>query len=128
MDEELFHLLQSSGPVRDLVGAQIYWGVAPQSAAFPYLVLNIISGGEGMTLSGPDGLWQGTVQIDCYATKRPAAKALSDAVKDLLHGYGDGGFQGVFLERTREENEEAAHGRPSRMSHDFNINWSADHG
>lgn len=128
MEEELYALLHSSERVFSLAGHQLYWGIAPNTAKLPHLVMTVVSGAEGMTLDGPDGLFQGRVQIDCCGAKRPAAQQLSLAVLDLLQGYAGGGFQGVFLDSSREDVDAAAQGRAARISHDFNVNWSADNG
>lgn len=129
MDETLWSLLHSAERVFAHVGARIFWGVAPQGSEMPRLVLTIISGADTPHLSGTDGLWRYRVQIDCYGKDRPMARALSRDVMALLNGYaaaGETGIRGCFIDGSREDFEEAA-GRPSRISHDFNIFWRAEY-
>ncbi|RRH69968.1 tail completion protein gp17 [Falsigemmobacter faecalis] len=127
MDQELFSLLTGAAPVADLVGPRIFWGLAPAGTPLRMLVLNIISGSDSPHLRGTDGLWRYRVQVDCYGENRPDARELSQAVVALLNGHRSGGFRSVLLEATREDLEEAAHGRPWRFSHDFIIYWRAQH-
>lgn len=126
MDEALWTLLTGSSAVTALCGGRIFWGIAPQGTALPALVLNLVSAADTPHLGGTDGLWRYRVQIDCFAVDRPAARALSRAVLELLNGYaapGGAGLSGVFIDGTREATEEAGSGRPSRISHDFIILW-----
>lgn len=123
MDEALFALLSGAASVTALTAGRIFWGVAHQGATPPLLVLNIISGADVPHLTGTDGLWRYRVQIDCYGTNRPAARLLSRAVIDLLNGHAGGGFGGVFLDTEREDFEDGAADRPTRISLDFTIIW-----
>lgn len=125
MDEDLWTLLSAAAGVSEHAGDRLFWGLAPQGTPCPYVVLTIVSGGEGADLAGPDGLHEYRVQIDSYAPDRPDARALSGAIADLLNGYSDSNFRGVFLEGTRESSAEAASGRLRRFSQDFNIFWRA---
>lgn len=128
MDSALWTLLTSSVAVTAICGQRIYWGMAPQDAGLPAVVLNIISGADRPHLRGTDGLWIYRVQADCYGINRPAARSLSAAVIATLNGAGASnttGIRGAFVEGTREDFEDAAHGRPSRISHDFIIHWRA---
>jgi hypothetical protein len=125
MDNALWTLLTTTSAVTAICGQRIYWGVIPQGAASPAMTLNIISGSDAPHLRGTDGLWVYRVQVDCYAANRPEARALSGAVVGALNGYraASPGIAGVFVDATRETFEAAASGRPSRISHDFNIFW-----
>lgn len=123
MDEALHALLIGDAAVAARIAGRAWWGVAQQGAGLPALVLNIISGRDNPHLTGTDGLWRYRVQIDCYGANRPAARHLSRDVIALLNGHTGGGFNGVFLDTTRENFEEAAVDRPSRISLDFNIIW-----
>lgn len=125
MDTALWTLLTGTSAVAAICGQRVFWGVIPQGAAAPALTLNIISGSDAPHLRGTDGLWVYRVQVDCYAKDRPAARSLSQAVVTALNGYraASPGIAGIFIDGTREEFEAAATGRPSRISHDFNIFW-----
>jgi hypothetical protein len=127
MDEALFALLTGNAAIAARVGSRVFWGAAAQGAALPALVMNIISGRDGGTLAGTDGLWRYRVQIDCYALTRPDARLLSRDVTALLNGfsspYAAGAFNRISLDATREGMESAAADRPARVSLDFNIIW-----
>ncbi len=126
MDEALWTYLMGSSALTAACNGQIFWGLAPQGTVAPYLSMHIIGGAEGLHLTGRDGLWRGRVQMDCYGADRPAALAMSRALVAVLDGHHDtglAGFRGVFLETTREGTEDAAEGRPCRISHDFMISW-----
>ena len=123
MDDALFALLTGNAAITARVAGRVYWGLMPQGYALPALVLNVISGADAPHLTGTDGFWRYRVQIDCYAPDRPAARLLSRDVINLLNGHTGGWFNAVFLDTVREQFEDAAAGRPSRISLDFNIIW-----
>ena len=126
MDSELWTLLTGSAAVNAVCGQRIYWGDIPQDADAPAAVLTIISGADEPHLRGTDALWRYRVQIDCYGVNRVQARALSAAIVGTLNGHGlsnETGIRGAFVDSTREFKEDAANARPSRISHDFIINW-----
>lgn len=124
MDEAFQALLLADAAIAARVSDRVYWGQAPQGAALPAIVMNIISGADTPHLTGTDGFWRYRVQVDCYGLNRPTARLLSRDVVALLNGYTGGWFNAVFLAGTGpDEIEDAAAGRPSRISLDFNIIW-----
>ena len=102
---------------------RISWGTHPQKAPYPGIVLNVIGNADGLTLKGPDGLWQGRVQVDCYAEDYSAVVTLSKAVINLLSGHKGGGFQGIFLAGQRDSHADEPVGRLYRISIDFRTHW-----
>lgn len=128
MEEAFRALLTGSAAVTAIVStARINWGAHPQGAALPGIVLNTVADAEGLTYSGPDGLSQGRVQVDCYAASYAEAKELSRAVRTVLHGYRGGGFGLVAHDTTRDSREGGTNEatRPYRVSLDFSTHWSA---
>lgn len=128
MDEALWTLLTGAPAVIAAAGGRIYWGLAPQGAQLPYIVLTRISGFDEPHLTGTDGLWRYRVQVDCYGSDRPSAVTLHRAVVALLNGYSTftgSGITGCFIDSTRDYTEDAASGQVSRISSDFNITWRA---
>ena len=127
MEEQLRAILLASSGVTALATARrINWNRHPQSAGLPGVVLNVISDAQGLHLKGRDGLFQGRVQADCYASTPEGAKALSRAVRGALHAYRGNGF------RLIEEDGAADHGqeggtneaeRPFRIRVDFTFAW-----
>lgn len=49
-----------------LVEGRVYFGVAPEEAAQPRLVIQVVSGSTGFTLSGWDGSSDLTIQLDAW--------------------------------------------------------------
>lgn len=128
MDEDLWALLTGASAVTDICGQRIFWGEAPQGEALPAVILQTVSGADTPHLRGTDGLWRYRVQLDCYGLDRPTARGLHRAVVALLNGYATAtgeGISGCFIEGTRDDTEDAASGRVSRISSDFNIIWRA---
>lgn len=124
MEEALrARLMASSG----LSGVPVNWGTHPQGLALPGIVLNVVSGAEGLTLTGPDGLTPSRVQVDCYATTYSAAKTLSRDVVASLHGYRANSLRLVQHVATREGREGGSNEaeRPNRVSLDFETHWRA---
>lgn len=106
----------------------IGWMTAPQGVGYPKVVLNVINDAEGLTMNGPNGLFEGIVQADVYSLKRAEAKAVARAIRSGLHGYKSGGFSLIIHERTRDSREGGGNEaeRPFRVSMDFTTGWSAN--
>ncbi|WP_340109461.1 DUF3168 domain-containing protein [Pikeienuella sp. HZG-20] len=128
MEEALRALLLADGAVAALAGGRVDWGETRQSAGRPYAVLTLIGGAPGRTQSGPDGLFQGRVQIDCAAETYAEAKALSRAVRGALDGRSAGGFQGIFLSAERDGRDAEVADALFGVSLDFLIAWSKQDG
>ena len=128
MEQELRALLRSSAAITGIVGGLVDWGESPQPGAARYIVLHLVSDTEGATMQGRDGLRQSRVQVDCYGPDYATAAALMAAVKDALHGYRGGGFQGIFFDGgrvPREGDDEAS--AIYRASLDFMTHWRSQH-
>jgi len=107
------------GPLR------VNWGVHPQGQPYPAIVLNKISGSEWIHMNGPNGVYDGRIQVDTYADTFGAAQSLSTAVHDFLHCYRGGGFR--FIQGANDDvrveggSNEADY--PFRASEDFMTTW-----
>jgi hypothetical protein len=125
MEEDLRAVLLADATVTGLVIDRVDWGSRRQGAPLPAMVLYVVSGAEGYTLKGADGLSITRVQIDCYGDTYASAKTLSRAVISALGGYSDTDFPGVFHVGTRDDREGGSNeaDRPFRTSLDFNVNW-----
>jgi hypothetical protein len=126
MEEAFRAILLASSGVTALVGSRVSWGEQPQGAAFPAIVLTLISANNDATMGGPDRLFQSRVQVDGYALSYGAVKALQRAVLAALDGYSGGNMQGIFHAGTRDGREGGTNeaDRPFRVSMDFMTNWS----
>lgn len=128
MDEAFWTLLAGASAVQAAVAGRIYWGVAPQTAVLPYLVLNVVSATDHPHMQGAGGLWQYRVQVDSYDADRPAARTLSRAVRATINGAQSGEIRLILFDSEREDFEAGGHGRPHRISQDYNITWRPDYG
>lgn len=127
MEQEFRALLIATSTVTAVCGNRIDWGDSAQGAPMPRVVLNVIGNAEGLTQQGPDGLFSGRVQVDCYAISYAQAKTLARAVRSRLHGYAGGGFQLVTGASERDSRESGTNEaeRPFRVSLDFLTEWRA---
>lgn len=126
MEEAFRAALIGASAVTSLVPVRsINWGEHPQGGGLPSIVMHVISGAEGLTLKGPDGLSQGRVQVDCRGESKASAKAVSRAVIATLHGYRSGGLRLVAHVATRESREGGSNEaeRAFRVSLDFTTSW-----
>ncbi|WP_065328178.1 tail completion protein gp17 [Tritonibacter mobilis] len=129
MHFELRAILRASAPVAALCANRVDWGARPQGDDYPAIALHQVGGTQGHTLQGTDGLFQGRVQVDCYALHYSEARTLAQAVKLTLDGYRQDGFRGVFLMEDRDTSERGSNeaDRPCRVSLDFFVNWRTAH-
>ncbi|RMC37497.1 DUF3168 domain-containing protein [Paracoccus alkanivorans] len=126
MEEDFWTLLTGSAAIVAVIpSSSIVWGAWPQGQAWPGIVLNIVENIDGLTYAGPDGFWQGRVQVDCYAETYPVAKQLARSALSVLSGHRGGAFRGIFLASTRDHREDGASDRPFRISMDFMTHWRA---
>jgi hypothetical protein len=125
MEEELLALLVANLSVNPRA---IGWDTAPQGIGYPKVVLNVINDAEGLTMNGPNRLFEAIVQIDVYSRDRAETKAVSREIRSLLHGYRGGGFSLIQHDRTRDSREGGSNEaeRPFRVSMDFSLGWSAN--
>lgn len=131
-ESEFRALLTGSAAVTALVpSGRINWSENPQGAAAPYIVLHLIGNAEGLHLKGGTGLFEGRVQVDCYARTPSEAIAVGAAVGDLLQAYSAAGFRLIRLSSTRGPRRDGGATDPDRTfcrSHDFITHWRATNG
>jgi hypothetical protein len=125
MEEALRALLTGYAPLTALVAQRIYWNAIPQDAADPCVVLYKITGGEGHHMQGPDGLFNGTVQIDVRAISTTSMWAVSRAIRAKLDGYSDDNFRGVFQRNDSQSSEKPGTTLYHRSRQDFDVWYSA---
>lgn len=94
MEEALRALLVPLGPV--------YWGVAPQGSARPFIVLTRISGGRRYTMDGLSGNDPVRVQADVYADTYGATKLLARRLIAEVSGRRAAPFRAIFVESERD--------------------------
>lgn len=132
MEEDLHALLLGHLGITDLCADRIFWGMAAQGVAMPYITLHLIGGSDGQHFTGRDGLWRYRVQVDCYGEDRPSVTALKRAVMGLLNGfaqpYGVAGLRLIEIDSQREEPADPMIGYPAQFSLDFNVIWRGSNG
>lgn len=110
-------------------GIEVSWDEHPQGVGLPGIVMHHVSGGQGYTQDGPDGLTRASVQIDLFSLSQATAEYGATALIAALSGYRGAGatgfFEGIFLTATRSGREGGTNEaeRPYRQSMDFDVNW-----
>lgn len=129
MEQALIAILDADASLVVLAGDQIYWGLAPQDVDGSFITLNVVSGVRDYALSGATGYAESRVQMDCWASTYPLAKALSNAAIAAVSAYrGEVAsihVGGVFVDNERDLNE-ARQGDIAtryRVSVDLRIHW-----
>lgn len=128
MDEALWALLTGAAPVAAICGQRIYWGVAPQDAKLPFVVMTVVSDTDHPHMQGAGGFSQYRVQVDSFGADRPAARTLARAVKGQVNGTRAGEIRLILFAAEREVFESGAIGRPFGFSQDYIVTWRPDHG
>jgi hypothetical protein len=125
MEEYLRSILKADSSVVALSGGRVDWGARPQGDALPAVILRLIDGSVGRHLKGPDGLWMGRVQIDCWGASYGAAKGLSRAVIAALSPQREGQLRRAEHVLTRDDRQEGPDdtSRAFRTQVDFSITW-----
>jgi len=90
-------LLINNSSITDLVGDRIYSQVREQLDGLPAITYQVISGIRGHDMSGPSGLVEGRIQINCFATTPLASLQLAAVVRAALSGLS-GSPAGVRIE------------------------------
>lgn len=127
MESAFRALLSGYTPLTALVSTRIFWNHIPQATTRPAVVLYKITGAEGLTHSGPDGLASNIVQIDVQALTVTSMWAIRDAIIAKLHGYKDATFPLIEKQSERQSAEELAGAGDliHRASLDFSVWYSA---
>lgn len=73
-----------------LVEGRVYFGVAPEGAALPRLILQIVSEGAGFTLTGWNGSSDLSIQVDAWGASYLKALTLArQAFTAMTHDSDD---------------------------------------
>jgi len=85
LEKGLFSILSGNSP-QTSAESRIYPRL-PQGVTLPAIRYQRISTERTLSLTGPVGVNNGTVQVDCRADSYSEAKDLADEVRGILHGY-----------------------------------------
>lgn len=102
----LYAELTGDATVSGLVSTRIYPLYAPQAAALPYIVYQLISRETAYAHASATGLQRPRIQVRCVAATYDGAEALAAAVESALSGFngtlGSGGntasVDAIFLD------------------------------
>lgn len=86
MEAALLARLLATAGLTALVSTRINWSRRPQGESLPAVVLHRIDGSPDYHLSGPSGLVESRVQVDCWAASYGAAKAIARQVEAAVSG------------------------------------------
>lgn len=119
----IYDKLRNNAGVSALVGTRIRNQFAPQGLALPYIVFNQAAGGYEDDTAGE--MFNGLIQMDCWAETRTAADSILDAVialfqDDTLTVSGWNVFW-VHHETQRTDFEEQSGKQYYRASGDFRV-------
>lgn len=87
VEEAVYYRLANDTTVKRWVANRIYPLVAPQDAAFPFLVYQESGHSRLRAISGSTAVREFRLRIDGYATRYQVAKALRDSILARLGNY-----------------------------------------
>ena len=130
MEEALTSLLLADAALIALVGDRVHWVRQPADAGgFPYVNLQVVSGGVDYHLQGASGLRQNRVQVDAWAEDYAAQKAVERAILAAVSGYSGTvsgvDLHGVFVTSQRDLPDQTPDGERNlfRSSIDLEVSW-----
>lgn len=129
MDDALISKLLASDRLKSLVADRVHWDELPASiVARPFVILQLISGGDSYHARGASDLKDCLIQVDAWGDTRSSANLVGDEVKRMLSGFagvsGSIEFQGVFLRTERNRKDKTADGTTMFCrSMDFQFYW-----
>ncbi|MBA6090325.1 DUF3168 domain-containing protein [Pseudomonas monteilii] len=88
-----------------LVEGRVYFGVAPEEASQPRLVIQTVSGSTGFTLAGWDGSSDLTIQLAAWGESHLQALTLADEAFNAMTTAG-GDFTTGAADRLPDEFED----------------------
>jgi len=87
-EQGMVYILRNASGVSAIVAARIYpWDRVPQNAPLEYITYFRVASNHIHDMSGPSGLVNPHMQVDCWAEKYSEAKALAKQTRLALDGY-----------------------------------------
>lgn len=80
MEEAVRRLLLDTAAVSTLVGARVDWGMRPQGAPLPAIVIHLVDDVPQMNMAGPDAWRKDRLQFDCWGRTYKSARDLADTL------------------------------------------------
>lgn len=114
METIVYNRLASSTQLAALVGERIYPVQPSPDIVLPFISYTRTSTSPVLSMSGPSGLEEHGLDVDCWAINEDECLAVLATVKDLLNGWRGGPVQGAFITSQSSQQEEAGyHGSQS---------------
>lgn len=85
LEQAVYQALAVGSPLT-AAGVRVYPEPAAQGAALPYITWQRASTAPVTSLSGSSGLDSVRIQVDCWASSKPAARQLATQVRTILEG------------------------------------------
>lgn len=79
----IYSKLTGSASLTALVSTRVYYGLAPEGTALPYVIFTIVN--EMMTNDSPRHNLEALYQIEGVATSKASAIQIADVIHDVLH-------------------------------------------
>lgn len=86
-EESLFTYLQSKSSVTDLVGVKVYPVLVDPRKSLPWIGYELTSADPYMSMAGESGYVKSRITITSWAASKSAARALSEALRNVLNGF-----------------------------------------
>lgn len=102
IEPTIYKLLAGDSAITDLVGTKIYPLVREQSDGLPAITYQTISNIYGSDISGLNGLVEGRIQINCFASTILGAAQLAEIVKGSIGTHRAGVIECVLLEEMND--------------------------
>jgi hypothetical protein len=120
MKSGLVSLLSSETTITTICGTRVYVQRAPQTAAFPHIIITQMGSEENGTLDGGSGQLRFLdFDIDCKAKSSVTAESLANAVRTYIDDYS--GTAGSFTIGAVLMNDESDDYEPSQDGSDVGV-------
>lgn len=88
MKSGLVALLTGEATITAIVGSRVFINKAPQTAAYPHIVITLMAANNHLTLNASSNEFRTlTFDIDCRAKTSVGAESLAEAVRTFIDDY-----------------------------------------
>jgi hypothetical protein len=126
IEQAIYQLLSNHAALVALTEGRIYPTIPTENAQLPAVVFSISSSEPQLTTTGVSSLMKYTVELDMWGVNLEETLQVSNEVKNCLHGYRGGNFQGIFLQtKSLQQEEDGYHESQSYTAWANGINITA---
>ena len=120
MKSGLVSLLSAESTITAICSTRVYIGKAPQTAAFPHIIITQMGSAENVSLDGASGALRFlTFDIDCKAKTSVQAESLGNAVRTYLDDFS--GTAGTYTIGAVIMNDESDDYEPPQDGSDVGV-------